>query len=270
MKLTAGLRLWILIGLTLIALAGTSCAGSRSFVYFPGGSLPEPAAAGLPEAEGVTVATSDGLALTAWLVPATADQPVVLFFHGNAGTIAGRAGKARLLRDAGYGILLAEYRGYGGNPGRPSERGLALDARAAIDTLSARGVPPGTVVLYGESLGTGVAVRLATERPVRAIILEAPFTSLIEVGKHLYPFLPVEQLAWDRFDSLSRIGEVRAPLLIIHGERDQLVPSRMGRTLLAAAREPKSIVFLPVAGHNDVYRYGAGQAVLEFLDGLDR
>ncbi len=266
--MTTRLQLRALMGLVILVLGGASCANSRSFVYFPGGSLPAPAAVGLPEAEEMTVGTTDGLVLTAWHLPAAGGRPTVLIFHGNAGTIAGRAHKARLLHDAGYGVMLAEYRGYGGNPGRPSEPGLTLDARAAIDALAARGVAPEAVVLYGESLGSGVAVRLATERPVLALILEAPFTSLIEVGKHLYPLLPVERIATDRFDSLSRIGDVAAPLLIVHGERDELVPTVMGRTLLAAAREPKRGVFPPAAGHNNLYRHGAGGTVLEFLDGL--
>ena len=162
-------------------------------------------------------------------------------------------------------MLLAEYRGYGGNPGTPSEEGFYADGRAALDFLAAREVPAARIVLYGESLGTGVAVQLALERRVGAVVLEAPFTSAVDVGADIYPFLPVRLLARDRFDSIAKIAAIGAPLLVLHGEADKVVPVRFGRALLAAARQPKEGVFVPGAGHADLYQHGGAGIVLDFL-----
>ncbi len=191
-----------------------------------------------------------------------------MYLHGNAGNIAGRAPKVRRFLDRGYGVLLVGYRGYGGNPGAPSEQGLMADGGAALDFLAARGVGAAHTVLLGESLGSAVAVALASARAVGAVILEAPFTSVAEVGQRAYPFLPVRLLIEDRFDSLDRIGRVEAPLLIVHGEEDRVVPVAQGRRLLAAAKAPKQGVFLPHAGHNDLLRHGSVEVALEFLGRL--
>jgi fermentation-respiration switch protein FrsA (DUF1100 family) len=212
------------------------------------------------------VRTEDGLTLTGWhRGPREPGRPTVALFHGNAGHLGLRSFKARQFINAGYGVLLASYRGWGGNPGRPTEAGLYRDARAFLDRLSGLGVAEQRLVVYGESLGTGVAVQMATERAVRAVVLEAPYTTIPDVGAKRFPFAPVRTLMRDRFDSLSKIGGIRAPLLIVHGERDRTVPVRLGRRLFAAAVEPKRAVWLPQAGHNDVFDHGAGRAVLEFL-----
>lgn len=175
----------------------------------------EPAEVGVGDMAVVTVRTRDGLELLGWhKPPADAGRPTLLLFHGNGETVAGNAHIARDLLDAGYGVYLAEYRGYGGNPGRPSEAGLYEDGRAAMDFLEAQGA---RVVLHGYSLGTGVAVQLATERRVEALILEAPYTSIAEIGARLFPFLPARRLTRDRFDSLAKIGGIRCRCSSITG-----------------------------------------------------
>ncbi len=237
----------------------------RSLLYFPGGALPAPARAGLAEMASMVLTTEDRLSLVAWYKAPAAGAAVIVLFHGNAGTIADRAFKARPLLDAGFGLLLVEYRGYGGNPGSPSESGLYADGRAALAFLDGLGIGADRIVLYGESLGCAVAVELAAARPFAALVLEAPFTSIPDVAAGHYPYLPVRWLAKDRFASIAKIGRVQAPLLLIHGERDNVVPIRFGRRLYEAAPEPKRALFLATAGHNDLYNHGVAAAVIEFL-----
>lgn len=239
----------------------------RNLLYFPSKERPRPEAFGLAGVVApVELTTEDGLTLLAWhRPPARHGLPTVVYFHGNGGHIGHRAGKVAIFIEAGFGVLLAEYRGYGGNPGRPSEAGLYRDGRAARDFLRRRGVPDGRMVVYGESLGAGVAVQMATETRAAALVLEAPFTSIAAVAQSHYPFVPAYWLVLDRFDSLAKIGRAGAPLLLLHGERDRIVPPRFGRALFAAASEPKEARFFPAAGHNDLYEHGAGNAVLDFL-----
>jgi len=191
---------------------------------------------------------------------------VLVYLHGNAGSLAHRASKVWPYLDRGWGVLLVAWRGYSGNPGRPTEEGLYRDGRAAVGFLDRQGIAPNRIVLYGESLGSGVAVQLATERTPGALVLEAPFSSLVDAGAAHYPIFPVRWVVRDRFDSLAKIGAARAPVLVMHGERDQVVPVGLGRRLLDAAREPKQGVFVPQAGHNDLYDFGAAEAVIAFVD----
>ena len=162
--------------------------------------------------------------------------------------------------------MLVEYRGYSGNPGSPNEPGLYEDGRASLVFTQSEGLPLDRIVLLGESLGSGVAVQMATEFDVGALVLEAPFSSAVDVAAGAYWFLPVRWLMKDRFDSIARIAKVRAPLFMVHGERDRVVPIRLGRKLFAAASDPKEVVYLPDAGHNDLPAHGSTQAVIEFLE----
>jgi fermentation-respiration switch protein FrsA (DUF1100 family) len=239
----------------------------RSLMYFPSQDLGTPAANGVPELEVVRLRTDDGLDLVAWYKPpAEADGVVVVYFHGNGGHIGHRAAKTRGFTRAGHGLLLVSYRGYGGNPGKPTEAGLFADARAAYAFLSEKGVAPGRIAIVGESLGSGAAVYLATEREIGALMLEAPFTSAGDVGQRAYPILPVKLLIKDPFDSLSRIGRVTAPLLVVHGERDEVVPVALGRHLFEAAGEPKEGIFPATARHNDLEEHGVTKMELDFLE----
>jgi len=161
---------------------------------------------------------------------------------------------------------MPEYRGYGGNPGAPTEAGFYADGRAALGFLEREAVTPNRLVLYGESLGSGVAVALAAEHQVAAVILEAPPTSVAEVAQCHFPFVPAARLVTDRFDSLSRISRVKVPILVLHGESDRVVPIRFGHALFKAAPEPKEGWFAPDAGHEDLARYGALDVVVAFIE----
>jgi hypothetical protein len=241
----------------------------RSMLYFPDTSVPVLEASGISDMEAVTLKTSDGLGLLSWYHRASPGRPTMAFFHGNAGNIEARGFKVRPYLDHGLGLLLVGYRGYGGNPGKPSEEGLYRDGRAALKFLAADGVAPDNWVLYGESLGSGVAVQLASEwareSPVGVLVLEAAYTSIAEVAGHHYPFVPAGLLVKDRFDSAAKIALVGAPVFVFHGERDQTVPIRFGMGLFEAAVEPKESLWLKEASHNDLHEHGASRAVLDFL-----
>ncbi|HJN61504.1 MAG TPA: alpha/beta hydrolase [Alphaproteobacteria bacterium] len=245
---------------------GGAFAGQRRLLYFPSSERPSPALSGVPEMAEVSLATEDGLALLAWhRAPARAALPTLVYFHGNAGHIGMRADKVRPYLDAGFGVLLTTWRGYSGNPGKPDEAGLYRDGAAALAYLQETGTAPESILLYGESLGTGIAVHLAAERAPAAVVLEAPFTSIADVAQARFPILPVKHLILDRFDSKSKIAQVAAPLLIVHGGRDGTIPLRFGKRLFAAAGEPKKLKIYPEAGHNDLYEHGMAALVIDFL-----
>jgi fermentation-respiration switch protein FrsA (DUF1100 family) len=208
----------------------------------------------LPEAEAVTLDTADGLRLGAWYVPAAGGAPraTVIFCNGNAGSRAERAPLAAALTRHGIAVLLFDYRGYGGNPGTPTETGLSADLRAARRYAEReRGVAPGRQVLWGESLGAAVALASAVETPPAGLVLRSPFTSMVDVGRLHYPFLPVGLLLRDRFPSLARIGSLRCPLLVLAGGRDRVVPASQSRTLHDRAPvSDKRFVLYPAADHN--------------------
>lgn len=253
-----------------LVLVGILYLFQRNLLYLPSQHIGSPAASGVPEMAEVTLKTADGLDLISWYRPAFSHHPTFVYFHGNGGNISYRAFRVRPYLDAGYGLLLVEYRGYGGNPGKPDEQGLYADGRAAMAFLAAGGVAADKVVIYGESLGSGVAVQIAAERaqagvPVAAVILEAPMSSLTDVAAYHYPFVPVRWLLKDRFDSAAKIDEMAAPLFIIHGEDDRVVPVRFGRVLFDAAREPKEGWWIPEGGHEDLHRFGLQAAVVDYV-----
>lgn len=243
----------------------------RSLIYFPDTNPPSPPFFGLADMGVVDVTTSDGLTLKGWYrKPIEQGKPVILMFHGNAGHIGIRNFKARPFLDSGYGFLLAEYRAYGGNPGRTSEQGFYRDARAYIEWLKEQGIATEDIVLYGESLGTGIAVQMATEYPdIKALVLETPFTNFVDLGKRIYFFLPVNLMMRDRYDNLSKITGLKMPLLVLHGTLDAVVPYRYGKALFDAASEPKRMETFPGGGHNDLYAHNADGRILMFLEGLD-
>jgi fermentation-respiration switch protein FrsA (DUF1100 family) len=235
------------------ATVGLLWAFQRRLIYLPSGEVPA-AASVLPGAEEVAFDTADGLRLGGWFVPggARGPGPAVLVCNGNGGNRAMRAALAAALARMGLAVLLFDYRGYGGNPGSPTEEGLAADARAAAGYLAGRPeVDPARLVYFGESLGAAVALRLATERPPAALVLRSPFASLAEVGQVHYPVLPVSWLLRDRFDAAALAGRLDAPLLVVAGGRDGIVPVGHSRRLFAAAPEPKRLVVLDGADHND-------------------
>jgi uncharacterized protein len=240
--------------------------GQRGLIYFPTDFSRDPAQAGVPEMVAVPVRAADGLVVTGWYAPPRrSGYATVVLFHGNTGNLSDRAAKARGFLDAGFGVFLVGYRGYGGNPGHPSEQGFYADARAVLTWLICRGEDSGRIALYGESLGTGVAMQMATEFHPGAVMLEAPFTSLVDLAPLIVvPPLP-GLLMVDRYDNLGKIAALRAPLLVMHGDQDTTVPVNMGRVLLAAATGDKEGLFVPAAGHNDLWSHGAGTAAMAFL-----
>ena len=257
---------WIVL-LALVSWGGIVALmyfAQRSLMYFPDVARTAPAAAGLPEAQEIFLQTADGEKLIAWHVPPRGDNPVVLYFHGNGGALAWRASRFRPLVADGIGLLALSYRGYGGSTGSPSETGLIRDGEA-VYRFAAERYEPTRLALWGESLGSGVAVALAAGHPVAALILEAPFTSAADVGARHYPFLPVRLLIKDPFYSDRRIVDVRAPALVLHGARDSVVPIALGEALFALLAGPKQFVRFADAGHNDLDQYGAMQSVREFL-----
>jgi fermentation-respiration switch protein FrsA (DUF1100 family) len=225
----------------------------RQMLYLPSGDATTPAAAGLPRAEAVTFRTDDGLMLGGWFVPAARPgQDTVIVFNGNAGNRSYRADIASRFAESGLSVLLFDYRGYGGNPGSPSEEGLALDARAARRYLQSRpDIDPQRIVYFGESLGAAVAVRLASEIPPRALILRSPFTSVLDMARQHYRPLAWRALVRDRFPSIDLIPRVGCPVLVIAGTADTIVPTEQSRRLFDAAREPKKLLILEGADHND-------------------
>src|SRR5262245_36555625 len=194
----------------------------RSLQYFPDSYRTAPAAAGLPEAEEVGGEPPDGERVLLWHVPPKGDKPVILYFHGNGGSLRYRIDRFRALIADGTGLIALSYRGYGGSSGRPNEAGLLEDAAAAYAFAVAR-YPPERIALWGESLGSGVAVALAAEKPVGRVVLEAPFSSAADVGAGVYWYVPVRLLMKDQFRSDLRIGKVTAPVLVLHGARDNII-----------------------------------------------
>jgi len=268
--------LTFLASLLLVATIGTVVlwALQRRLIYFPLSGVPRPAEVGLPTAESVSFAAADGPMLHGWFVPATKPGMSVtaIVFNGNAGHRGFRAPLAAMLADAGIATLLFDYRGYGENDGAPSEEGLAEDALAAFRYVTSRtDVTRNRLLYFGESLGAAVAVRLATEHPPGALILRSPFTSLLDVGRHHYPFLPVAAVLRDRYASIERIANIRCPLLVISAAYDSVVPAAQSRQLHDAALPPKRLIVFDGVDHNDDVFLASAQlraAVLDFVGSM--
>ncbi len=239
----------------------------RSLMYFPDATRTPPATVGLPQAEEVTLTSADGEKVIAWHVAPKGAKRVVIYFQGNAGGLNLRAGRFKWLIEDGTGLIALSYRGYGGSTGKPSEAGLLLDANSAYEFAAAR-YSAKRIVVWGESLGTAVATALAAQRDVGAIILDAPFTSAVDVGAAAYPFVPVRWFMKDTFHSDERIVHVDAPLLVLHGEQDRVVPIAFGERLFKLAPEPKRMVRFPLGGHVDLDDHGAAKVVKAFLSEL--
>jgi uncharacterized protein len=224
--------------------------------------------AGLSGFEDLVLTTPDGERIVAWWKPPQPGKAVILYFHGNGGSLWNRRFRAATLSESGRGLLLISYRGYSGSTGTPTETGLRMDARTAYDWVS-KSYEPSRIVLFGESLGTGVAVRLATERPVAGLILDAPYTSTADVASLTYWFVPVGWLMMDQFHSLDIIGQVSAPILILHGELDGIIPFALGERLYEAAPAPKRFVRLKGVGHTTNLERGGLEPVRSFLTEIE-
>jgi pimeloyl-ACP methyl ester carboxylesterase len=257
----------LILGLAGVYLVICAAAyfGNRIFMYFPDPARVAPAAAGLPGVSEIELSASDGTNLVAWYAQAKDSRPTLLYFHGNAANAANRAPKIAMMLEDGFGVFYLNNRGYGGSGGSPSEANNVADGIAAHERLTELGVPAERIIAFGESLGSGQAVRLAAERPVAGVVLEAPLTSTVEVGRSVYFWLPLSLLIADQYNIERHIGGVRVPLLILHGEQDEVIPVEMGRRNYRAANEPKRIEVLTNGRHNDLFDHGAWEKMREFL-----
>jgi len=262
----------LLWGLAAVAFAylgvcAVMFAMQRDFIYRPDPALPDSVAMARVGFDQVRLDLPGGALPALFFAPPQGrGRPLtVLVFHGNAIAAHRVAAKYQPLRAEGWGVALLEYPGYGGMPGTPEEQEIYRWARLAAVEVAQRSGGLGNVVLWGESLGAGVATTLASEQAFAGVILEAPFTSVVDLARQRFPWLPVNTLVLDRYDNLERIGQLKAPLLLLHGARDGVVPVEHGRRLLAAAPPAKRGVFYPAAGHNDLPSHGAMDEALVFL-----
>lgn len=253
-----------LIGVYALICVG-AYYGNRLFMYFPDPERVAPAAAGLDGVEEIELKSPDGETLVAWYSKAKPGRPTMLYFHGNASNAANRAFKFDTMRGEGAGVFYLNNRGYGGSTGRPTEARNVADAGLAYDHLRALGIPAKDIVLYGESLGSGQATQLAARREVGAVVLEAPLTSTIDIGRRTWFFLPLGWLVTDQYRNTEHVAEVKAPVLVLHGEQDGVIPVQMGRDVYAAANEPKELELFPGANHSDLFEHGAWDKAWAFI-----
>lgn len=262
------LKVLVAVLVVYAAITLTAYLGQRRLLYFPDTQRLSPASEGLTQVSEREIQTPDGVRLIAWYGKARPGQPTLLYFLGNGGGLADRAERIARFMEDGLGVYMVSYRGYSGSTGSPSEASNAADALVAYDALVKEGVAAGSIIAYGESLGSNIAVRVAIERKVGGVILDAPYTSILALAIRAYPYLPVRPLLHDRYETDKVIARMRAPLLILHGARDDIVPVAMGRALAEMANEPKRIAVFPNGGHSDLYENGALSVVRDWLRGL--
>jgi len=255
---------WVLLSLLLYLF-------QPKFIYYPTKDMAAtPDTIGLSYEE-VTLTTSDNVNISGWYLPHPQAHSTMLFLHGNGGNISHRLEKLMIFYELGLTVMIIDYRGYGMSSGKPSEQGTYLDAEAAWKYLTKdKSIPPNDIIVYGESLGAAVAIRTASQKQVGALIIESGFTSIVDMAKHYYPYLPVSLLTRIKYPSLDRIADINAPLLVIHSKEDQIVPYTHGQSLYQLAKEPK--VFHEIIGdHNsgyalsgNVYRDGLAQFISNY------
>lgn len=239
----------------------------KGFIFFPDKEISQtPADAGLPF-EDLYLLTQDGVRINAWFIPSPGSRKVLLWFHGNAGNLSNRVDQASILhQELRINVFMVDFREYGRSEGRVTEQGTYQDAFAAYDYLLSRtDLDREGIVVYGQSLGAAVAVELAVRRKAAGLILEAPFVSIREMARALFPWFPVGRLLSTRYDLISQVERVQTPLLVIHGDRDEVVPYSQGWKVFEAAKPPKQIYTVQSAGHNNLYRIG-GQGYFQTID----
>lgn len=242
--------------------------GQRRLIYRPDTERVQPSAAGLAGVREVILPATDGTRLVTWFAPAGTKDLTVLYFPGNGAGLNDRSVRISMLQAAGFGVMMLAYRGYAGSTGSPSETANVADAKLCYAWLREHDIAAERIVLFGESLGTGVAVQVAAERTVAGVVLDSPFTSLVDVAATHFPYLPMRWLLRDRYDSMALIGRLRAPLLIVHGEQDSIVPFVLGQRLFAAAPEPKQHHAFARTGHLVPFDGPGWPVVRRFLEGL--
>ncbi len=250
--------LFVSVGI-LGVVVGMLWAFQRQLIYFPDATAPLPAADVIPGARDIVLQTRDGLELDAWFVPSAGPEDTgmaVLVAPGNGGNRAGRAELGERLSQRGFAVLLMDYRGYGGNPGSPSEDGLVADAAAAAQGLEELGYPAARTLYFGESLGTGVVAALQAERPPAGVVLRSPFTELADVGAHHYPWLPVRTILRDRYPVVENVASSDVPMTVIYGDRDSVIPPRLSTQVAERVPVLAELVLIEGADHNDPVMFG--------------
>ena len=254
----SGIFLYLIIGLGLFVI-------QRRMTYNKSDKPKRPIEYGLNEIKEVFIDTLDNLTLLAWFQKPKNKNPILIYFHGNSFDIGERAYRIERYINIGWGILLLSWRGYSGNKGKPTEKNLYIDGQAAIDWVKKNtNYPKTNIILYGESLGCGVAVELGLKDNFKSIILEAPFTSIADIARKKYPIYPVKYLTLDKFDNLSKIGKILSPLLIIHGKKDEVIPYEHSLKLFKKALNPKKHVCVDEAMHNNLYDFDIDREVINF------
>ena len=266
MQLIIKLAYWLLAVYAVVAVAAFVL--QRRLMYFPDPERVSPASFNLPGVVERVIDTPDEARLIAWYAPAAPGRPTLLYFHGNAGNLASRSERVRRYVQRGYGVLFMSYRSYGGSTGTPSERANVADALLAYQALIEDGIDPDDIIVYGESLGSGVAVQVAAQVDVGGLVLDAPYTSIVDVAALEYPYLPVRPFMLDRYETMRFLPKVRAPLLVLHGEDDRIIPVEMGKAIYAAANPPKEIATFPRAGHSDHHLHGSYEEVFRWIEAL--
>jgi fermentation-respiration switch protein FrsA (DUF1100 family) len=237
----------------------------RKLMYLPDKAVKEPESYGLVGFQDLSIHSSDGTHLQFWYRAAANGMPTVQYFHGNAFNLGHRVGHFAALAEKGFGVAAVSFRGYGKSDGRPNEKGIYEDARAAVQFLTdLQKIPLKKIMFFGESLGTGVAIQMATEFDVGALILQAAYTSVATRAAQIYFYIPVQLLIRDRYDSIKKIARVKAPLLLFHGERDRTIPIVQGKTIFEAAVSPKQAFYFPDRSHNDFDSKVISEHVLDF------
>jgi len=240
----------------------------RHLMYHPVKTIAAPDIYGLIDFQEVFITSQDGTKLQLWQHDAKPGYPTIVYFHGNASHLGDRAAKFSAFVDAGFGLVAVSYHGFGKSEGKPSEQAIYADARAAIDYATNKlGIEQSRLIYFGESLGTGVAVQMASERSPALLVLEAAYTSVETRSAELYPYLIfVRKLVIDKYDSLSKIASVHSPLLMLHGEQDNVIPIEHGRKLFAAANNPKEFIAYPDTHHADYSNEQTLQPLLKAIE----
>lgn len=259
--------------LLLTVLGGMGCPMEKGFIFFPDRTIQETPADIRLAFEDLYLLTPDGVKINAWFVPYPDARATLLWFHGNAGNLSNRVDQLRHFHQAvKLNVMMIDYREYGRSEGQVTEEGTYQDALTSYDYLWTRSdLDPARIVVFGQSLGAAVAIELAMQRKAYGLILEASFTSVQDMARAALPWLPIGPLFSTRYDSLSKIERVEAPLLILHGDRDEIVPYFQGRRIFEAAREPKTFYTISGAGHNNTYEVGGRayfEAIARFIEGL--
>ncbi len=256
--------LGLLAGLALLVHFGTHALQQR-LLYAPDTRRTPPDEVGLISVEERELVMRDGTRVITWWGAAQPGRPTLLYFHGNGGSLTTRSERIRKYMAHGYGVVMMTYRGFGGSGGRPSEEANVSDALDVYEAVRASGIPAAAIVVYGESLGSGVAVQLAAQKEVGSLILDAPYTSIVDLAALHYPHLPARWLMTDRYETLKVAGKVTAPALIVHGEADDIIPVSMSAAVADALGGPVKRATFPGAGHSDHYLFGSYDAIYAWL-----